>query len=77
MDEIVNTHSTKTHLSELLAKVEAGATVVIARAGKPVAKLVPVAPAGKRKFGAMRGKIDIGPEFFEPLPEGEAAGWDQ
>jgi prevent-host-death family protein len=77
MEKTVNTHDAKTHLSQLLAKVEAGETVVIARDGKPVAKLVPVTPKGKRKFGSMRGKIDIGPEFFEPLPEDELAAWEQ
>jgi prevent-host-death family protein len=77
MDEIVNTHDAKTRLSELLARVEDGATIVIARAGRPVARLVPVGPTPCRKFGAMRGKIDIGPEFFEPLPDDELAAWDQ
>lgn len=77
MDEVVNTHDAKTRLSQLLAKVEAGQTVTIARDGKPVAKLVPIASAGKRKFGTMRGKIAIGPEFFEPLPEEELAAWDR
>jgi antitoxin (DNA-binding transcriptional repressor) of toxin-antitoxin stability system len=41
--------------------------------GKPVAKLVPVAPKGTRKLGAMPGKIDIGPEFFEPLSANQLA----
>lgn len=75
MDELVNTHDAKTRLSQLLAKVEAGQTVTIARGGKPVAKLVPIAPPGKRQFGAMKGKFVIGPAFFEPLPEDELAAW--
>lgn len=77
MDQIVNTHSAKTRLSQLLARVEAGHTVIIARDGKPVARLVPFAPKGKRKFGALRGKLTVGPEFFEPLPEGELAAWGE
>jgi len=77
MDEMVNTHSAKTRLSQLLAKAEAGHTVIIARDGKPVARLVPVAPKGKREFGALRGKLIVGPEFFEPLPEEELAAWGQ
>ena len=42
-----------------------------------MAKLVPIAPQANREFGAMCGKITIGPEFFEPLPEDELDGWDQ
>jgi hypothetical protein len=38
--------------------------------------LVPVKPKGKRKFGSPRGKIDIGPEFFEPLSERDIADWE-
>jgi prevent-host-death family protein len=77
MDDIVTVHAAKTHLSQLLARVEAGEEIVIARGKVPVARLVPVNPKGKRQFGAMRGKIDIGPEFFEPLPDQELAAWER
>lgn len=77
MGRTVNVHEAKTNLSRLLAEVEAGNTVTIARDGKPVAKLVRAKPAGKRKPGSWRGKITIGPEFFEPLPEDELAQWEQ
>jgi len=77
MDEVVTVHTAKTHLSQLLARVEAGEEIIIARGKTPVAKLVPVAPKGKREFGAMRGKVDIGPEFFEPLPDEELAAWER
>ena len=77
MDEIVSVHAAKTHLSQLLARVEAGEVIVVARRRTPVAKLVPIAPKAKREFGAMRGKIKIGPEFFEPLPDDELDRWDQ
>jgi prevent-host-death family protein len=77
MDELVSVHAAKTHLSRLLARVEAGEVIIIARGKIPVAKLVPIAPKGKRKFGAMRGKISIGPEFFEPLSADELDSWDQ
>jgi prevent-host-death family protein len=77
MDEFVSVHAAKTHLSRLLARVEAGEVIVIARGKTPVAKLVPIAPKGKREFGAMRGKISIGPEFCEPLPADELDRWDQ
>ena len=77
MDEIVSVHAAKTHLSRLLARVEAGEVITIARGRTPVAKLAPIAPRAKREFGAMCGKISIGPEFFEPLPEDEIDRWDQ
>ena len=77
MDEIVSVHAAKTHLSQLLARVEKGEVITIARGRIPVAKLVPIAPKAKREFGAMRGKIGVGPEFFEPLPDDEVDRWDQ
>jgi prevent-host-death family protein len=77
MDEIVSVHDAKTHLSKLLARVEAGEVITIARGKTPVAKLVPAAPKGKREFGAMRGKFSIGPEFFDPLPEEEFNLWEK
>jgi prevent-host-death family protein len=77
MDDIVTVHAAKTHLSQLLARVEAGEVITIARGRTPVAKLVPIAPRPHREFGAMRGQIGIGPEFFEPLPEDELDRWEQ
>ncbi len=74
----VNTHEAKTQLSRLLAMVERGEEVVIARNGKPVAKLVAVegqGPIKKRQLGFARGKFVVGPEFFEPLSDEEFAGW--
>lgn len=72
----VNVHEAKTHLSRLLAEAEAGEDVVIARNGKPVAKLVPYAPKGKPQFGTLKGKIKIDERFFEPLPEEELKLWE-
>jgi prevent-host-death family protein len=77
MDEIVSVLVAKTNLSKLLARVEAGETITIARGKVPVAKLVPALPRGKREFGAMRGKFSIGPEFFDPLPEEELKKWER
>jgi prevent-host-death family protein len=74
--ETVTIHAAKTHLSQLLARVEAGEVIVIARDTTPVAQLVPIARKAARQFGAMRGKIGIGPEFFEPLPADELAAWE-
>lgn len=75
-NEQVTVHFAKTHLSRLLARVEAGETVVIARGDKPVAKLSPAVPKAPRKPGRLKGKIRIGPEFFEPLPEDELERWN-
>ncbi len=65
----VNIHEAKTHLSRLLKRVDAGEEVVIARAGKPVARLV---PAGKvmspRKLGSERGRFQVPRDFDAPLP---------
>lgn len=66
----VNIHKAKTHLSRLLDEVSAGRELVIAKAGKPVAKLVPIGAAGPaRKFGVLKGKIRIARDFDAPLPE--------
>ena len=65
----VNVHQAKTQLSRLLQKVEAGETIIIARAGKPSAQLVPINahPKGIKPPGAMRDQISIGDDFDLPL----------
>ena len=51
--------------------------MIIARGSKPVAKLVPVGEVrGKRQPGSLKGKLRVGPEFFEPLPMSELSGWE-
>src|SRR5207344_443351 len=59
--DTVNMHEAKTQLSRLVARVESGEEIVITRAGKPAAKLVPVSQAkpGKRKLGGWEGKFDV------------------
>lgn len=70
MKKLVNIHEAKTHLSRLLAQVEAGGEVVIAKAGKPVARLVPVAGGRSgRELGVDRGRVVIGDDFDAPLPD--------
>ena len=64
--EIVNVHAAKTNLSRLLERAEAGEEIVIGRAGKPIAKLVPYrAERPRRVFGALKGQIRILPGFDE------------
>ena len=78
----VNVHEAKTNLSRLLAQVEAGEDVVIARNGKPVARLVLVRKQGSREFGAWKGRVKLDDSvfddsfFFDPLPEDELAKWE-
>ena len=77
MTIIVNIHEAKTNLSRLIAEVEAGGEVILARAGKPVARLAPVASApAMRAFGAMKGRARTTDAFFEALPEDELAAWE-
>ncbi|MGH8717971.1 MAG: type II toxin-antitoxin system Phd/YefM family antitoxin [Burkholderiales bacterium] len=67
--EQVNIHEAKTNLSRLVDRVAAGAEIVIAKAGKPLAKLVPYEPAKpKRKPGFLKGKIKVAEDFDAPLP---------
>lgn len=69
-------HDAKTNLSRLIADALAGGEVVIARGNVPAVRLVPVNPRGKRRFGALKGKITIDARFDEPLPDDELEGWD-
>ena len=72
-----NIHQAKTCLSQLLARVEAGEEIVLTRGSRPVAKLIPFTPVpSKREFGALRGIVSVGPEFFDPLPDTELQGWE-
>lgn len=65
----INVHDAKIHLSRLLRRVEAGEDVIIARAGKPLARLTPITrPRRKRKLGTAKGLIKISDDFNTPLP---------
>lgn len=66
----VNMHEAKTHLSRLVEDVENGEEIIIARAGKPVARLVPATRDAKpREPGILRGRVDVSDDFDAPLPE--------
>jgi prevent-host-death family protein len=63
-------------LSRLIEMVAAGEEVIIARRGKPVARLVPVGELkGKRTPGSPKGTLQMGPEFFKPLPKSKLSAW--
>lgn len=67
--ETVNVHAAKTHLSRLLEEVSQGKTIIIARAGKPVARLVPYEEPAPRRPGFLKGRIRIADDFDAPLPD--------
>lgn len=71
----VNVHEAKTHLSRLLEQVQAGEVVTIARAGKPIARLVAVKQKKKRSPGLVKGRLTEA--FFLPLPEAELQAWEK
>ena len=65
----VNVHQAKTHLSRLLRRVAAGEEVLISRAGRPVARLVPARERKARQLGLDRGLFEVPEDFDSPLPE--------
>jgi len=75
--ETITVHKAKTQLSRLIEKACRGEEIVIARGAEPVVRLVPIADKrGRRQPGAWKGKIQIGAEFFEPLPPEELDRWE-
>lgn len=69
MPEIYNMHAAKTHLSRLAERAAGGEEIVIARNGRPVARLVPLdEPRGQRQFGFWTGKVWMSDDFDDPLP---------
>ena len=75
MSIIVNVHEAKTHLSRLIDQAHAGQEIILAKAGKPYARLMPLAkePA-RRQPGRLAGQA--GDEFFDPLPPAELDAWE-
>ena len=76
MSTTVNVHEAKTHLSRLLERAHAGEEIILAKAGKPYARLVPLqTETPRRQPGRLKGAISDA--FFEPLPEQELRAWEQ
>ena len=75
MVTVVNVHEAKTHLSRLLERAHNGEEIILAKAGKPYARLVALEPQSERRPGLARGRLTE--EFFEPLPPGELDAWQQ
>ncbi len=76
MSTTVNVHEAKTHFSKFLEEAHAGKEIILAKAGKPYARMVPLAEATpKRQAGRLKGLIDDS-LFFEPLPDAELDAWE-
>jgi antitoxin (DNA-binding transcriptional repressor) of toxin-antitoxin stability system len=74
---IVSIQNAKKNLSQLIKKALGGEEVIIAVGSKHVARLVAIAEGKKkRQPGSMKGKLSIGPEFFEPMSESELSDWE-
>ena len=72
-----NIHEAKTHFSKLVDTAMRGEEIVIAKAGKPSVKLVPMSPRKpKLRFGVLKGKIKIAADFDTPLPDDVLAGFE-
>jgi prevent-host-death family protein len=77
--QISTIHEAKTNLSKLIEQAERGEEVVISRGKQPVVRLVPIKPAPQeRPFGLYKNEaFELGPEFFEPLPDDELEAWGE
>ena len=69
MAKPVNIHAARTHFSRLVKRAANGEEIIIAKAGKPVARLMPLAAPARRRPGLLKGKIKIAEDFDAPLPE--------
>ncbi|HLE71872.1 MAG TPA: type II toxin-antitoxin system prevent-host-death family antitoxin [Vicinamibacteria bacterium] len=77
MAKQVNLYHAKTHLSALVERAAGGEEIIIAKAGLPRARLVPLArPSKPRRPGAWKGRVVIGPDFDAPLPEEVLAAFE-
>lgn len=75
MDRALNLYEAKTRLSALVDEAAAGAEIIIAKNGRPLAKLVPVRPARRRQPGRGKGKIRMSADFDAPLPDDVLEGF--
>ena len=67
---IINIHDAKTHFSKILIRVNRGEEVIIAKAGKPVAKIIPIKEGGSDRVpGSAKGMLTSSDEFFKALPD--------
>jgi prevent-host-death family protein len=72
----LNIHAAKTHFSRLIEEVAEGEEIVIAKAGKPVARLVPIQKPAKRKLGLLEGRLKVPDDFDAPLADDIIAAFE-
>ncbi len=75
MSVVVNVHEAKTHLSRLLERAHAGEEIILAKAGRPYARLLPLEKREDRVPGLAQGRVTDA--FFDPLPEDELRAWER
>ncbi len=75
MSTVVNVHEAKTHLSRLLERAHAGEEIILAKAGRPYARLLPLEIQEDRVPGLAQGRVTEA--FFDPLPEEEMRAWER
>jgi len=74
---IINVHDAKTHFSKLLERAHTGQEIILAKAGKPYARLMPLAPVvSQRRPGRLSQLGPVEAAFFDALPEAELAAWE-
>lgn len=77
MNSVINIHEAKTHLSKIVDEVAAGAEVIIAKAGKPMARLSPIEPPVRpKKLGLLKGRIKVPDDFNAPLDDDVIAAFE-
>ena len=80
MPDIVNLHAAKTQLSRLVDRAHAGEEIILAKAGVPYARLVPLAASVPRQLGFLTGQVSLGPDFeresLQPLTRTELQDWE-
>jgi prevent-host-death family protein len=75
MPILISVHEAKTSLSRILDRVHRGEEIILAKAGKPYVRLMPVRRVRKRRPGMLKGKLTAA--FFAPLPEQELTAWER
>lgn len=74
---IINVHDAKTHFSKLLERAHTGQEIILAKAGKPYARLMPLVPVvSQRRPGRLSQLGPVEAAFFDPLPDAELAAWE-
>ena len=77
MAKVINIHEAKTHLSRIVEEVAAGEEILIAKAGRPMARMSPIAAGVKKKrLGLLKGRIKVAADFNAPLPDAVLAGFE-